>query len=588
MLQRNLPYIHTIYKPVTPRELMSAVPLSLVYAIREVEHRSKRGPSYTVRELLPQASVAGAGRADIHVHSFASGYVIPYAATKWLGVRECYTPPESIRRWTIGHPLEGRRQTLWTFSDHDVIHAAEDMRERYPESFFTSCEYTASVRDGKAYLHVGVLGLEYAGGVCKPRSRKEVEELHEELTEVRLSDWRKLFEFCEKESLVYVTNHLFLVMESKRENWLTAEEIYEIGKASKFIEINGDCQIENIAAIEMARRLNKPVVAGSDAHTTRRLGYQYTETTVPVSTPAEYIQAFRDGNVAIGSKYPVHVEEPEAADIMRQAFDGSPFLLFQDSIWGTYGYLRHDYVPSGGLERVVSAVRKKGLKQTLQGNIGEGEEPRVEDALLRNTTVGRRFEAETEDRYFRKYLATTLFFGLSLGIGAGLGALLSPFWGAVGSAGVLTLLTSGIFGLAKAISNDGKKDFAYRARAVYRDLWHYLADEDTGAFVEHHGWLVQQAEKLESRVAGIENPELRTHLEELRQGLLDRSISFESAIEPVRDSYAQKRLRLPHTLVGLRTWLERLVHTDYSLAERDLSKLLEQRRVAGEKKEEEK
>ena len=512
--------------------------MSLVYSIKD-------------GEMVSQEVVQGAAKVDIHVHSSASGYIIPYGATQWLGVRECYTKPSTIRRLTKKHHVKSRRMDLWTISDHDVIDAAEDMREHYPDEFFTSCEYTAKASKGK-FVHIGINGLEFPGDLTRPLNRKEVYELHRELNSFRLKNWEKLYEYCEKVGLLYILNHPGLLMSTKKGNRLTGEEVYAMAQASKYIEINGDCQLENLVAIELAQRLNKPIVAGSDAHTPLRLGYQYTVTTVPVKTPYEFIQALKQGNVGIGSRFPVPVDNPVPSDVMMRAFNGRPALLFADSIMGHVGYLSRDYIPEKGLAGIINPVREKGVRKVFSGR-----DP--EDYSVRKLAAGAGF--------FGMPIVTALVAGLGTGsLAVGLSSGL----------GMFGLFLGATFLVAGAITRNGKKDFAYWTRELYHDIQNYLAEHDTKYLTQLHDRLLQQAEVLEQKISMPEFKIMKETLEENRQEKLEIATSLESVIKTVKKTYTSKTLRIPHDLVGLKGWLERLVQPEYDLAERDLGKLLQE------------
>ena len=532
--------------------------MSLVYTIKEVEETDKYGLVSKKAKLLPQEMISEAAKVDIHVHSYASGHnIIPNKFTRWLGVHECYTRPSTILGWTINHPFENRRMNFSTISDHDVVFAAEDLRERYPEKSFTSCEYT--VRVGKLSLqkrsvHIGVVGLEYAGGGIRPLSRKEVYELHEELDQKRKEGWQEFFEYCDKVGVVRVTNHLALLMATKKEARLTAEEVYEIARESNFIEINGDCQLENIVAIELALRFNKPIVAGSDSHAWRRLGNQYTVTTVPVKTPYEFIQALRQGKVGIGSKFPVYVDKPMPSDVMMRAFNGTPLGMFEEAEWIHLGFLSGDYLPREGMRTFLSKINESGIKKIFYA----------------------KEEKEEKEYHLRKMVTATALAGITGSVGTAAGYIFSSFLAGLG--GVVAtggLILAGIALLIGKGTRLEKKNFAYWTRDLYDDLQNLLADHDTEPLRKRYQELLQQANSLEKRVKEVGDGDFKKFLEETRLEKLEDAASQVRAIDTLRKTYDLKHLRIPHDLVGIRGWLERVMQTDYDLSARDFKELLQ-------------
>jgi len=289
--------------------------------------------------IFRKRAVDGCAKVDGHVHSEYSNMIIPTQITKLMGVRESYT---SIKK--VKNVLDKRGMTLYTAADHDSILGALEMRRMYPEKSFINCEYTVNIEPTREQIiHVGCWGLDYANDAKKPLSDSEVYELHEELRNYRQHGYLRFIEFCREMKIGFVLNHALWDGNPKRP--LSGRQLDELTDAFPVIEINGDFQIENLIALEIARDKKKVICAGSDAHTSKRIGKQFTSTMYPASTPYGFMQAFLKGDVGIGSIFssPEVGEIPDMVEVIRNEFNGDVKDLQSDIYQGIINYYIKDW-----------------------------------------------------------------------------------------------------------------------------------------------------------------------------------------------------------------------------------------------------
>jgi len=206
-------------------------------------------------------------RCDLHVHTTGSGMCNTPGLTRIC--RESYNQPEDVY-----HRCKQRRMSIVTVTDHDSIEAAEVLR-KYPD-FFLSEEVTVRMPSGTE-MHLGVYGISEKEHLDIQRNRNDFVSLLMYLTE------RKLF---------FSVNHVFSGLTGRREmedfNWFASYvPAFEIRNGQMWNE-------SNRSAEELANRLGKIGIAGSDSHTLRGVGLTFTQ--VPGSrTVNEFFQGLRAG-----------------------------------------------------------------------------------------------------------------------------------------------------------------------------------------------------------------------------------------------------------------------------------------------------
>jgi predicted metal-dependent phosphoesterase TrpH len=206
-------------------------------------------------------------RCDLHVHSKFSGMCNTPVLNRIC--RESYNDPAEVYL-----RLKQLGMSIVTLTDHDSIDAAEALRGH--SDFFLSEEVTCRMPSGTE-LHLGIYGIGERDHVEIQRRRTDFIALLMYLTE------RKLF-FC--------VNHVFSGLTGRREEedfrWLASY-------APAFETRNGQMTAAaNVSAMQLAARLGKIGIAGSDSHAISGAGLTYTE--VPeVWTVDEFFAGLRAG-----------------------------------------------------------------------------------------------------------------------------------------------------------------------------------------------------------------------------------------------------------------------------------------------------
>lgn len=295
-------------------------------------------------------------KVDGHVHSRYSGIkptaFIGAGITRLVGVRESYSRPKKIYRL-----MKESGMRFCPLQDHNSVFGALELRKKYPDDVFVNCEYSVAVdpeHNKFQAIHVGVWGLDYAHGVKKAASDNEVLELNKHLSGTASKGYLKFIEECEEVDLPYVWNHILWQGTPKQP--LSGSQLDELVDAFPILEINGEHQLENLLTTFIAMERRKLLCAGTDAHMYRRIGKHYTTTFRPVETPYEYLQAFKDGEIAIGSLDPPpdsvleHINEScsiEKAslieEIMRSQFNGTYLDMVKDTNEGIWHYFAHEW-----------------------------------------------------------------------------------------------------------------------------------------------------------------------------------------------------------------------------------------------------
>src|SRR5207248_9845555 len=92
-------------------------------------------------------------RADLHVHSFHSGYAPHF---RFLRSRDCYSEPDAVYR-----VAKARGMDLVTITDHDRIGGCLEFLERHPgaDDFFISEEIESWFPDLPLKVHIGAYGI---------------------------------------------------------------------------------------------------------------------------------------------------------------------------------------------------------------------------------------------------------------------------------------------------------------------------------------------------------------------------------------------------------------------------------------------
>lgn len=292
---------------------------------------------------LVSKEIENSTKVDGHVHSRYSGIkpdnFVGTPVTKFMGVRESYAKPKKMH-WR----LKGRGMGLCTVMDHDSVLGAIEMRQRYPEDTFVNCEYTVLVDAEKAQtIHIGVWGIDYPEGTKRAISSKEVLNLHYDLLREAKKGYNDFVDFCNMLDIPCVFNHP--AWQGAPKNRFSGKQFEELLDKFRYYEINGDHNLENFVALHAAmEKPGKIICAGSDSHYYRRMGRQFTAARKRVDTPYEFLQAFKKGEIGIGSRLtmPKSIQNPTEKDILNK-FKGTIWDLQMDTLSGFNSYFPREW-----------------------------------------------------------------------------------------------------------------------------------------------------------------------------------------------------------------------------------------------------
>lgn len=189
-------------------------------------------------------------RCDLHVHSIASGMCNTPLLSRIC--RESYNQPAEVY-----NRLKQLGMTLVTLTDHDSIDAAEALLKH--REFFLSEEVTVKMPD-QTEMHLGVYGITERDHVEIQRRREDFISLMMYLTE------RKLF---------FSVNHVFSGLTGRRTE---SDFCWFASYVPAFETRNGQMwPAANESSAQLATKLSKIAVGGSDSHTISGVGRTYTE-----------------------------------------------------------------------------------------------------------------------------------------------------------------------------------------------------------------------------------------------------------------------------------------------------------------------
>jgi len=225
-------------------------------------------------------------RCDLHVHSIASGMCDTPGLTRIC--KESYNHPSEVY-----HRCKRLGMSIVTLTDHDSIDAAEALR-KYPD-FFLSEEVTIRMPTG-TQIHLGVYGI--------------TEKDHAEISR-RRNDFIALLMYLTERKIFFSLNHVFSSLTGRRDirdfDWFASYiPAFEVRNGQMWKEANQQAQ-------QLAAKLGKAGVAGSDSHTLSGVARTFTE--VPgARTVEEYFSGLRAGRGVI------HGQDGGYAKLTRDIF----------------------------------------------------------------------------------------------------------------------------------------------------------------------------------------------------------------------------------------------------------------------------
>ena len=209
--------------------------------------------------------------------------------------KESYNDPAEVY-----HRCKRLGMSIVTLTDHDSIDAAEVLR-KYPD-FFISEEATVSLPTGTT-MHLGVYGI-------TERDHAEIQR--------RRNDFIALLMYLTGRKIFFSANHMFSSLTGRRD----AEDFSWFASYVPAFEVrNGQMwRRANEQAQQMATKLGKAGVAGSDSHTLSGVARTYTE--VPgARTVEEFFTGLRNGRGVI------HGQDGSFAKITLDIFSFASGLL---------------------------------------------------------------------------------------------------------------------------------------------------------------------------------------------------------------------------------------------------------------------
>jgi predicted metal-dependent phosphoesterase TrpH len=216
-------------------------------------------------------------RADLHVHTCHSRYNDNIA---FLGARDCYSRPEAVYA-----TARARGMDLVAITDHDTIDGALALLERMPHApdVIVGEEVSCWYPDGGPQVHFGVYGM--------------TEALHRELQPLR----RNAFEVAARlraADVFFALNHLLHFYRAR----VPLDDYLRLLDIVPAVEVRNGTMVpphnrltEQIGAqwLQPDGRAGLAPVAGSDAHTLRRVGTTWTE--APGRNREEFLYSVRAG-----------------------------------------------------------------------------------------------------------------------------------------------------------------------------------------------------------------------------------------------------------------------------------------------------
>jgi predicted metal-dependent phosphoesterase TrpH len=215
-------------------------------------------------------------RADLHVHSCHSKVS---GTLSFLGSRDCYSKPADVYR-----VAKARGMGLVAFTDHDSIGGALELLNDHPdlEDVIVGEEVSCRLPDGGLDVHLGVYGM--------------TEALHRDVQPLR-SNVFDVIAHLREAGVFFSLNHVlhFYRGQIPLERYLRLlDEVpaLEVRNGAMLAAHNALAeQLAGMGANGATRTF--AMVAGSDAHTLRRVGTTWT--TAPGRSLDEFLASLRQG-----------------------------------------------------------------------------------------------------------------------------------------------------------------------------------------------------------------------------------------------------------------------------------------------------
>jgi predicted metal-dependent phosphoesterase TrpH len=293
------------------------------------------------------------GRADLHVHSRHS---VVTSSLPFLRSRDSYSAPLDV--YLVA---KRRGMDVVTITDHDSIDGWRELMDARPgaDDILPGEEVSCRLPDGDIQVHLGVYGI--------------TERLHAEIQPLRRNVFDLIARLRESRTF-FALNHLlhFYREQAPLETYL------RLLSAVPALEIRNGAMLQahNTLVERLGRewRADGPpmaCVAGSDAHTLRRVGRTWTE--APGTTAAEFLTSLSAG-----------MGKPGGRHGGAAAVAGDTYGVIARYVASVYGWGPRDHagwhraacallivglMPAQFLPAVVAAVGKSGERRAVAAAI---------------------------------------------------------------------------------------------------------------------------------------------------------------------------------------------------------------------------
>ncbi len=258
--------------------------------------------------MIPEAPT-GLFKADLHCHTRHSGHA---KHLRFLRCRDCYSTPLDVYK-----TAKRRGMDLVTITDHDSIGGCLELLDRLGDlpDFIMGEEVTVCFPEFRHEVHVAVYGLNGSQ--------------HGEIQRLR-PNGEELVAYLRQNHLLFVLNHFF---HDFSDGTRVREFIQHMAQLFDVFEVRNGSQLRehNLFIVKLLEQYrnstntDQPIgmIAGSDAHTLRRIGRTYTAS--PARTKQGFLDDIRAGRTQAFGSHSNHLSL--AADIYGVVLRHFPAVL---------------------------------------------------------------------------------------------------------------------------------------------------------------------------------------------------------------------------------------------------------------------
>lgn len=265
-------------------------------------------------------------KADLHCHSYFSGRA---KHMRVIGARDCYSRPRDAYL-----TAKRRGMNLVTITDHDSIDGCLQLLSEMGElpDFIIGEEVTTFVPAFGDSIHIGVYGISEA-------QHRDIQCLAGNASE--------MVAYLRQNRILFALNHFF---HDFRHHRRLGEYLHTMAHLFGVVEAqNGAMQAEHNEMVgevleflsQQGKRVSR--IAGSDAHTLRRIGTTYTASFA--RTKEEFLEDIRNGRTFVGGRHATHLAI--ALDIYGVVLRYYPNVLTNGKEFGFWERLKNIVISLG-------------------------------------------------------------------------------------------------------------------------------------------------------------------------------------------------------------------------------------------------